>query len=67
MFGRFFVILLMVFLSAGCSNRQLYDAIRANQKNECMKLPQTQYDECMKKAYKSYDEYEKARKESMDK
>ncbi len=65
--ARCLVFLLGVFLLSGCSNRQLFDAVQANRKLECMKLPQTQYDDCMNNARKSYDDYDKARKESTDK
>ena len=58
-------IYLAIFILASCTNRDVYDSLQANNRNECMKLPQSQYDDCMADANKSYAEYEQERKEAI--
>jgi hypothetical protein len=59
-----FLFLVLIIL-CGCSYRGAYEGIQARNRNECSKLPPSQYDECMRKANKSYDDYERERKEVM--
>lgn len=58
-------ISLVLLLLAGCSNRGIYEGIQASNRNECSKLPLSQYDDCMKEANKSFNEYEQERKEAI--
>lgn len=58
-------LFLVLLVLAGCSNRGVYGGIQASNRNECSKLPPSQYDECMENANKSYDEYERERKEAL--
>ncbi len=51
--------LIILLILAGCSNRGVYEGIQISNRNECSKVPPSQYDECMEKANKSYDEYER--------
>lgn len=59
------LLMVLVMLGvAGCSNKAVYDNIQLNNRNDCAKLPPSQYDECIESASKSYDEYKRERKES---
>lgn len=58
-------IFLTILILASCSARGVYDGIQAGNRNECSKLPPSQYDECMKDVDKPYDEYERERKEAI--
>lgn len=60
------LIVLSLVLIAGCSNEVIYDSIQANNRQECIKLPPSQYDECMGEANKSYKEYEQEREEVLE-
>jgi len=63
----FLLLMLLLILIAGCSNRQIYDAIQANQKNECLKIPSPEYEKCMERINKPYDKYEEERQEVLAK
>jgi hypothetical protein len=58
-------LFLVLLALAGCSNKGVYEGIQTSNRNECFKLPPSQYDECMEDASKSYDEYERERKEAL--
>lgn len=60
---RLITVCLVFLVLAGCSNRGIYEGIQAGNRNECLRLPPSQYDDCMKRASKSYDEYDRERKE----
>ncbi len=60
-------LLLVLMFLAGCSNSGAYEGIQVSNRNECFKLPPSQYDECMENANISYDEYERERKEALGK
>lgn len=60
-------LFLVLLVLVGCSNRGVYEGIQTSNRNECSKLPPSQYDECMENANKSYDEYERERKEALSK
>ena len=64
---RAILALLAMFSMAGCSNRAVYDNIQINRRNECLKLPPSEYGECMKGVDTSYDAYEKERQEVIKK
>ena len=57
------LVLLVVFSIAGCSNKAVYENIQINNRNACLKVPQSQYEECLERSNKSYEEYERERKE----
>ncbi|WP_455207887.1 hypothetical protein [Kaarinaea lacus] len=60
-----FVFLLLVLLFIGsCSNKQMYEALQIKQKNDCQKLPHSEYKECIERAEKPYEEYEEERQQS---
>ena len=61
------LIMLSVLIIAGCSSRQIYDSFQYEQRNECMKLPGSQYDECLERVNKPFDQYERERNEALDK
>lgn len=54
-----FLVLLML---TGCSNRQVYEAIRANRMQQCQALQGAARERCMKPYDKSYDEYQRERR-----
>tara|TARA_R110001599_G_C12267242_1_gene660984 strand:+ start:5381 stop:5578 length:198 start_codon:yes stop_codon:yes gene_type:complete len=57
----------LIAISIGaCSNKAIYDNIQLNNRNDCAKLPLSQYEECLERANKSYEEYERERKEALD-
>ena len=54
----FFTILLLS--TAGCSDRQMYEAMQKRGRVECQTLPESQYEECMKDYQESYEDYKRA-------
>ena len=56
-----FIILLMTLLVA-CSNKQAYNAVQANQRSQCQKLPNSEYEECKQREQLSYEQYQEERK-----
>ncbi|MFT7559812.1 MAG: hypothetical protein ACI93R_001727 [Flavobacteriales bacterium] len=57
------LILLVVLEVFGCSNKAIYDNIRLDQRNKCIKEPPPTYSECIERTNKSYEDYERERKE----
>jgi hypothetical protein len=55
--------LFLVFMSAGCGKRTVYDSLRYHQEMDCQKLYGADQDECYKRSGMSYDEYQKKLKE----
>jgi len=66
-FVNIYLVLLIALSIGACSNKAIYDNIQLNNRNDCAKLPPSQYDECMERANKSYEEYERERKEALGK
>lgn len=56
-----FSLLLLVLALAGCSSRQVYEALRANRITQCQTLQGAAREQCMKPYQKSYDEYRRDR------
>ena len=61
------IFLFLALLIGACSNKEVYDNIQLNNRQNCLELPQSQYDECIARFSKSYDEYERERKELRNK
>lgn len=61
------LVLVVPLLFAGCSKKAVYDNIQLNNRNECNKVPPSQYEECIERTSKSYEEYERERKEVIGK
>jgi len=61
------LLILIMFSAAACSNKAIYDNIRLNQRNDCLKEPPSVYLECVEGTDKPYKEYERERKELLDK
>ena len=59
---KWFCFGLLVFISA-CSQRQVYDSIQINQRNECALLSGVQRDECLKRLNLDYQTYERQRQD----
>ena len=53
----------VMVLVTGCSNKDLYDNIQANNQFACNNVAPSQYDECMERSSMSYEEYEAKRTE----
>lgn len=51
------IILAVPLLTAGCTNRQIYEALQNSLKNECLNVPPDQYEECVEKASIAYETY----------
>lgn len=60
-------VLVVISLFIGCSNKAVYENIQLNNRNECNKVPPSQYEECIERASKPYEEYERERKASIGK
>jgi hypothetical protein len=56
-----FIILLLMLSLQACSSRQAYEAMQTRERNECLKVPESQYQECMERASQSYDEFNRDR------
>ncbi|MAD73485.1 MAG: hypothetical protein CML20_01550 [Rheinheimera sp.] len=65
---KFFLIALAVgvITVSGCSNKAVYQNLQLNKKQECRRLPVTQYDDCMRDMAQSYEEYERQRKQVIE-
>ncbi|MGH1427770.1 MAG: hypothetical protein ACRBEE_07510 [Arenicella sp.] len=53
------MLLLMPLIA--CSNKQVYDAVQANQRSQCKKLPNSEYEECKQREQLSYEQYQEER------
>lgn len=60
------LVLVMLTLVAGCTNRAIYDNIQLDNRRQCVEVPPSQYDECMEATSKPYDEYKRERDELKD-
>lgn len=56
-----FSVIIFLLVSA-CSNKQVYDAVQANQRSQCSELPSAEYQECRQKEQVSYEQYQEERK-----
>jgi len=56
-----FGVLVAVGHLQGCTNQALYDGAQYSNRNECEKLPPSQYDECVEQAEISFEEYQRQR------
>ena len=57
------MLTVVLALVAGCSNKDLYENIQANNQFACENVATSQYDECMNRSSMSYAEYEAKRTE----
>ena len=60
-----FALVILMNIVAGCSNEQVFSAVKYNRQLECQQLPQGQYEECMKKYDQSYDAYSRDRDDAL--
>ena len=63
---RFLILCSVVLVLVGCSNRAVFENAQVNKRNECHRLPPSQFDECMERARQTYDEYCEAREAVID-
>jgi len=61
----FLVILLLA--AAGCSDRQVYEAMQKRGRVECQNLPESEYEDCIKDYQQSYPDYKRALDEARGK
>ncbi|RCU51903.1 hypothetical protein DU002_05420 [Corallincola holothuriorum] len=55
-------ILIVSIVSTGCSQKQAYHGVRANQKSECQRIEDPdRYRDCMDEADQSYEDYQRER------
>ncbi len=59
---KWFCVGFLLFISA-CSQRQVYDSIQINQRNECELLSGVQREECLKRLNPDYQAYERQRRD----
>lgn len=59
------LMLLMAVSIVGCSQRAVYENIQHHNRQECAKLPESEFEECMNNAERSYDEYQEKRREAI--
>ena len=64
--SKLLVIIVMVGI-AGCSNKDIYEKFRLDERNKCSKEPPSSYLECIERTNKPYEQYERERKESANK
>ncbi len=60
------LILIVLLGLSSCSNRGIYENLRIQQRNDCLKEPPARYDECVERADKSYEEYRREREEALE-
>lgn len=49
--------------SNGCSSRAAYEAVRANERNRCNELPETERQRCLDRTQDDFDEYQRKKSE----
>jgi hypothetical protein len=54
----------VLVLAAGCTTRAAYEAVRANERNHCVELPDTERDRCLERTRDDYDTYERKKAEA---
>ncbi len=57
MMARIALYCSLCLLLAGCSNRQIYESVQADQRRKCQLLPETQIEECLQRHSQTYREY----------
>lgn len=62
--SKFIYILIMLVLLASCSNRQIYNTIQENRRQECQKLPSSQAEECTERYSMPFDTYQQRQEEA---
>lgn len=56
------LIIFVLLSSTACSNKGVYENIRANQRSECLKeTPPPAYEECIERTEKPFEEYQRER------
>jgi hypothetical protein len=63
--SRWPLAIALIIWCAGCSNRSVYETMKANARQQCETIRQQgEFDRCMAKASESYDGYQRARQEA---
>lgn len=62
---KIFILFCLVILTA-CSQRQIYDSVQTNNRNECERLSGVQRKECLERLAPDYQTYKRQRKELLD-
>jgi len=54
------LVSILAISTAGCSDRQMYEAMQKRGRVECQTLPESQYEDCIKDYQQSYDDYKRS-------
>lgn len=65
MINRLLFLVALAGLSA-CSNRAIYENLRIQQQNDCLKEPPGQYEACVERSEKPYEEYRRERERALE-
>lgn len=60
------VILFCLVALTACSQRQIYESVQTNNRNECERLSGVQRKECLDRLAPDYQTYERQRKELLE-
>ena len=63
---RLYLLLWLVLLLSGCSNKTIYENLQTDKFNYCRTLRQSQFDGCIQGMEKSFNEYETERKKLIE-
>jgi len=63
---RTLLVLLAAFSVFGCSKKAIYDNVQMHNRQQCARLPPSQYEDCMEDAEKTYEEYRREREEALE-
>ena len=59
--------LVICALVSGCSDRQVYEGLRANKQFDCRQYPGGEYDDCMRSHDQGFDSYRQQRERYLEK
>ncbi|MES1945635.1 hypothetical protein PC39_16011 [Salinisphaera sp. PC39] len=62
---RTLLVLLAAFSVFGCGKKAVYDNVQIHNRQQCARLPPSQYEDCMEDAEKTYEEYRREREEAL--
>jgi len=64
-----YTLMLFIVISCfiqGCTSQFWYDGLKANQRQQCLKGPASEYDECMERVDESYNDYRSKKENTQD-
>ena len=63
--GSLGVIMVLVPMFAGCTNRQVYEGLQERNRQQCYQLPQGEMERCLQRNDVDYEEYRRQREETL--